>query len=953
MEQTLELKMQAQAENAINKIKELSQSVISLGESVKKVTSTLTSSAKTTNTTLTSTNVEGNKLYTTIRKIGSDGSLKKTTVSVRELENAATKTRSNFSKLSDTISKIGKGLSLAGLYVGVKNLASKFMDWMDLAVDRIEQLNLFNVVFKNITKDGQEAFSTLGKEAINFQYKLKEAFGTNLTETLQHQALFQSMAENQGIGDTYAKLMSENMTKMVYDLGSLYNRSEEDVAAAIKAGVYAGQTKPLRAFGLDITTTSLEPLLDSLGISDRSIAQMSQAEKQILRYIAVLKQAQVAMGDYANNIESPAIQTKVFKNTLIEAKVALQSLFIQTFAKILPYANAILMVITEVTKAIASFFGIKLQDYNSGIASNLSDIDDGIDNVGDSAGSATGKVKELKRQLLGFDQINNINDPKEPKSGSGSGGGASGGIDQRLLDALYGYDNGMDKIRMKATEIRDKIMEWLGFMKVIDPITGEVSFKFANTRSTIYKLVMAFKDIVKYGKQAIKGVFKVIKKDFDNGSFGNFIVNTFKAIANLLKFIAEHKDAQTLLAKLLETFVAFKVVNGILNPITAKLQELSGSITGVSSIMGGLKIQALGIFAIHDSIKSLSEDGLNLIGVLEGLAGTIGTVGGSILTLTTLLGPIGVPLGVIVGLFETLAAATNSLFSDETVIDRINNVNKSLEEYESTMKGLDEAKQSYLEKGLGEIGYYQDLWKELKLITDENGKIKEGYETRANFIVNELSNALGIEIKVVDGVIQKYSDLEKKVYNVIEAKRAQYLVDANADKYNTAKDKSIQLEKDYADAVKNTHDVVNEANPIFEKLQKEFRLNDEELQNFIDTGVLSLEHISLMSNSMTDLKNKAVAHRETLEKARESEEKAGKIWANNQKIIGDYETALGYLSEENYEAVTKIYTDTINYQGKSQEETKKNYTYAIESQQKYLKELKDNKYKYDEDYLKQ
>ena len=92
MEQTLELKMQAQAENAINKIKELSQSVISLGESVKKVTSTLTSSAKTTNTTLTSTNVEGNKLYTTIRKIGSDGSLKKTTVSVRELEIVCTKT---------------------------------------------------------------------------------------------------------------------------------------------------------------------------------------------------------------------------------------------------------------------------------------------------------------------------------------------------------------------------------------------------------------------------------------------------------------------------------------------------------------------------------------------------------------------------------------------------------------------------------------------------------------------------------------------------------------------------------------------------------------------------------------------------------------------------------------------------------------------------------------------
>src|SRR5699024_1661962 len=37
------------------------------------------------------------------------------------------------------------------------------------------------------------------------------------------------------------------------------------------------------------------------------------------------------------------------------------------------------------------------------------------------------------------------------------------GIDQRLLDALTGYDNMMDSISNKATEIRDKMLEWLGF----------------------------------------------------------------------------------------------------------------------------------------------------------------------------------------------------------------------------------------------------------------------------------------------------------------------------------------------------------------------------------------------------------------------------------------------------------------------------------------------------------
>lgn len=72
------------------------------------------------------------------------------------------------------------------------------------------------------------------------------------------------------------------------------------------------------------------------------------------------------------------------------------------------------------------------------------------------------KAKELKRQILGFDEVHNIDENKGSNSDSS---GTAGGIDQRLLDAIKGYDNGMDKVRMKATQIRDRIMEWLGFTK--------------------------------------------------------------------------------------------------------------------------------------------------------------------------------------------------------------------------------------------------------------------------------------------------------------------------------------------------------------------------------------------------------------------------------------------------------------------------------------------------------
>ena len=36
----------------------------------------------------------------------------------------------------------------------------------------------------------------------------------------------------------------------------------------------------------------------------------------------------------------------------------------------------------------------------------------------------------------------------------------------------------MEKVKMKATQIRDKIMEWLGFHKKINPLTGETSWYY-------------------------------------------------------------------------------------------------------------------------------------------------------------------------------------------------------------------------------------------------------------------------------------------------------------------------------------------------------------------------------------------------------------------------------------------------------------------------------------------
>ena len=91
----------------------------------------------------------------------------------------------------------------------------------------------------------------------------------------------------------------------------------------------------------------------------------------------------------------------------------------------------------------------------------------------------------------------------------------------------------------------------------------------------------------------------------------------------------------------------------------------------------------------------------------------------------------------------------------------------------------------------------------LENIVDENGKIKEGYENRAQVITGELSEALGVEISIVDGQIQKYDELKTKIEDVMATKKANALLSANEENYIDAQQQLSAAGSEYADNLDN------------------------------------------------------------------------------------------------------------------------------------------------------
>lgn len=87
---------------------------------------------------------------------------------------------------------------------------------------------------------------------------------------------------------------------------------------------------------------------------------------------------------------------------------------------------------------------------------------------------------------------------------------------------------------------------------------------------------------------------------------------------------------------------------------------------------------------------------------------------------------------------------------------------------------------------IANLDYGGRLLSQLKSLVDENGKVKEGEEARAEFIMGELNKALGTEYDQLSDIVDKNGEVKQSVYDVIEAKKAQIMMEAYEESYRQA-----------------------------------------------------------------------------------------------------------------------------------------------------------------------
>lgn len=308
--------------------------------------------------------------------------------------------------------------------------------------------------------------------------------GLNLQEITQYASQLASITNSLGQTGEVTTAISKSMTMLAGDISSLFNVDFSTVATNLQSGLI-GQSRALYKYGIDITNATLQTYAYKYGI-EKAVSEMSQAEKQQLRLLAILDQSKVSWGDLANTINSPSNMIRQFTNNVKEAGMVLGQLFIPVLQKVLPVINGVVIAIKRLLVSVASLLGIKI-DFSafgqgvSGYNEKLEDTADALDKVGKSA-------KKAKSYTLGIDELNII-DPNSGSSGSSPAGGAGIDLTKEIMDATAEYEKvwqeAFDKMQNTAMGWADKVSK---VFKPVKDIIEDLAYAFKFDSDSWFKV---------------------------------------------------------------------------------------------------------------------------------------------------------------------------------------------------------------------------------------------------------------------------------------------------------------------------------------------------------------------------------------------------------------------------------------------------------------------------------
>lgn len=455
------------------------------------------------------------------------------------------------------------------------------------SISYVENLNLFSVA----TGEAYE-------ESLKFVNSMSELYGMDPSNLMRYAGNFYQLADAISMPDKASAALSLGLTKATNDIASLFNVDIETVFENLSSGMQ-GMSRAVRKYGMDIRTTTLQQTALSLGLTEQ-VENMSEANRQGLRFITMMQQANNASGDFARTIESPANQLRIFKEQVTQLGRAIGNFLIGPLTTAISYINGFVMALRMILQFIGSVIGVVNSFFGGhGADSAEKTLDNVASGVGGVGGAAKEATKELKKMLAPFDELNLLQTPEVDTGGAGGGAGGDlgdlGALDPAILKAIEEMQWKLDEVEMKAVKVRNAILAFLGF-KVEDGTilswdadvlernlinkfpqwTKTIQATFDNWSSIVNGFKAVFVSMGNVVKAAWENSINFIKQFINDDSASSFISNLGTSLQDLAGWINQNTSG----------IANFILVFGALSKLTPLVSIIAGIVSHLSSLSG-------------------------------------------------------------------------------------------------------------------------------------------------------------------------------------------------------------------------------------------------------------------------------------------------------------------------------------------------------------------------------
>lgn len=371
-------------------------------------------------------------------------------------------------------------------------------------------------------------------------------------------------------------------------------------------------------------------------------------------------------------------------------------------------------------------------------------------------------------------------------------------------------------------------LEYKDFLNVLQNSAGTVTDTYEATQDGFDKITLA----IQGGKADLGKFVRDIATEYQD-DIVNFIDKVKDAIKKVITWFVKNGDV------ILEVLKSIGKVLAVVFAVKTFSKFASGINTAISAVQS--------FAAAMKSVQSASDLASSATGIFS-----------------KLISPGG---AIVLGITAVVAVTTaliNAFKEEKKEIDVLTEAqHKSVEEshaMKAAYSEMESARKESMAAVESEFGYYNTLLDEFDQIVDGNGKVKVGYEDRANFIMTTLNEALGMEMQMQDGIIQNYTTEREKINELLETKKAELILAANEEAYAEAIKKKTEAATVYANAQETFTDVmrraeeqavkVNEANLEYERILREKGI--EAAQDYIYTQQEVFDTYEALQGQVTD-----------------------------------------------------------------------------------------------------